>query len=303
VDVPESELPENKILSRLQEMAEAMVPPPSWYGAALSLTQFSSLEERLDVYQDIRRSGDLPEEASIFLVTFLIDDISDVEPDETDDEYGNRMRAIEEQYGLTPGGIWPSGAAPAGYEELLRQSHQAMREFLACNLERFGEPEMARLCRDDPERFQELLDAGRRYFLGKKSDAENVPGMLPHFLACAIAGCMEAEYPIPSGPLGYRYDEGDGLLLIMDLYPTPVELIGGVTDGEVLAPVFSLDVEKLRGVFDSIDTLSWQSSGLPDAEDAHIFVIGDYRRRVVMLHILANAPKDEKPGMKLGRAR
>ena len=59
------------------------------------------------------------------------------------------------------------------------------------------------------------------------------------------------------GPLGYRYNEDDDYWEV-DIYPTPVELIGGAVDGEVIAPGFGLDVEELRSAFEY--TKKWYGS-------------------------------------------
>ena len=90
-------------------------------------------------------------------------------------EYEDRLKAIEKQYRLGEGGVWPSGTAPAGYDELRQQYYQAWGEVFARKLEQFGEGEMARLFRDDEERFNEITDAGREYFFGPESNAENMP--------------------------------------------------------------------------------------------------------------------------------
>ena len=233
----ENDPADNKIHAKLQTVAEAMTTPPPWYDAWAKLTSASPDEERLAVYQAIRRSGTLPHEASFFLVSTLIDDIALRDADDALHDYESRMKAIEKQYRLGEGGIWPSGTAPAGYDELREKYYQAWGELFAKNLEQYGEREMAHLFRDDEERFNQLTDAGRQYFFGAESDAESMPLVWLHRLVEAVAGCMEAGSPM--GPLGYRYGEDDGMWQI-DLYPTPVELIGGAADGEVMAPGFCL---------------------------------------------------------------
>jgi hypothetical protein len=64
------------------------------------------------------------------------------------------------------------------------------------------------------------------------------------------------------GPMGYRYGEEEGFWEV-DVYSTPVELVGGAADGEVVVPGFSLDLEGIRGIFDEITFLGWQSLSLP----------------------------------------
>ena len=72
----------------------------------------------------------------------------------------------------------------------------------------------------------------------------------------AATVCMTPVNPM--GPLGCRYDNEDGLWQI-DLYPTPIELVGGAADGAVVVPGFILDIDTLRGLFDRVDAVSWES--------------------------------------------
>ncbi len=102
----------------------------------------------------------------------------------------------------------------------------------------------------------------------------------------------------PMGPLGYRYGEEEGYWDV-DVYPTPIELVGGASDGEVVVPGFALDVDKLRATFDRIEALVWHSLGFPHDEGPRLVVEGVYQGREVFLQVLACAPEDEEPGMKL----
>ena len=277
-----------------------MAAPPPWHDAWSKLTAASSDEDRLAVYQAIRRCGTLPNEASFFLVSTLVDDIASQDADDALRPYEDRLKVIEKEYRLGEGGVWPSGAAPAGYDALRQEYYRAWGEVFARKLEECGEPEMARLFRHDKAQFDRLTDVGRQYFFGPESDAENLPVVWIHGLVEAVAECMEADSPM--GPLGYRYGEEDGLWQI-DLYPTPVELVGGADDGEVVAPGFSLDIEQLRGLFDRIDALAWQSLGFPSGEGPHVAVEGVYQGHEIFVQVLAYAPDDEEPGMKLDTTR
>ena len=158
----------------------------------MKLTPASTDEDRLPVYQAIRRSGTLPDDASFFLVSAQIDELALQDADEALHDYEDRLKAIKKQYRLGEGCIWPSGAAPAGYEELRQQYYQTWGEVFARKLEQFGELEMARLFRDDEQRFNRLTDAGRQYFFGAESDAESMLFVWLQRLVEAVAGCMEA---------------------------------------------------------------------------------------------------------------
>ena len=100
------------------------------------------------------------------------------------------------------------------------------------------------------------------------------------------------------GPLGFFYQEEDGYWELV-IYPKPVELVGGAEDGEIVAPGFSLDLEELRAEFEQIAACSWQSLGYPDGEGPHVSIEGVYQGHEVFVQVLAYAPEDEEPGMKL----
>jgi hypothetical protein len=104
------------------------------------------------------------------------------------------------------------------------------------------------------------------------------------------------------GPLGFLYQEEEGVWEIV-IYPKPVELIGGADDGDIVVPGFSLDLEDLRGEFERVDAVSWQSLGYPNSEDPHVSIEGVYQGHEVFVQVLAYAPEDEEPGMKLDTRR
>jgi hypothetical protein len=288
--------PNARIDARLKAVAKSADVQPAWYRALAQLTPSSTDEERLAVYQRIRKEGALPDEASFFLVATLIDDIATNNADKALGGYEDRLKTIESEYRLTEGSIWPSGTAPDGYEELRRQYHRAWDNVFADKLEQLGEPEMAQLFREDSARFGNLTDLGRQYFFGPESSAENEPVIWLHQLVDDVARCITADSPM--GPLGYGGSEEDGVWEI-DIYPVLVELIGGAVDGEIVAPDFSLDLEALRILFDQVDGFEWQAIGLTYPEGSRVSIEGLYHGHEVILQVLACAPADEEPGMKL----
>jgi hypothetical protein len=165
---------------------------------------------------------------------------------------------------------------------------QKWNQLFAVKLEEFGEREMADLFREDPEAFQRRSDLGQRFFHGAEAWLDG--------LVEGVAGCMTANSPI--GPLGYRYGEEEGIWEV-DVYPTPVELVGGASDGEIVAPGFSLDLETLRELFDRVDNFGWQSAGFPRGDGPFVEIEGVYRGGTVFVQVFASAPEDEEPGMRL----
>lgn len=117
-------------------------------------------------------------------------------------------------------------------------------------------------------------------------------------LVDAVVGGVQAHNPM--GPIGFLYGEEEGAWEVV-IYPTPVELVGGAIDGEVVSPGFSLDLEILRALFDRVDALQWtaHSLGPDDPERPHISIEGIYRGHEIWLRVLTYAPDDEEPGIKL----
>ncbi len=203
--------------AKLKSIAETAPEKPAWYEAWSSrLGPESSEEERLSVYQAIRDSGVLPEEAGFFLVSLQIDDIASQDAEEDLREYEDRLETIQEAYSFDDGEVWSPGTAPEGYEETRREYHQAWDEVFAKKLEEFGEREMARLLRTDRKRFDQLTEEGRRYFHGDHDPEAEAPILWMKRLVEAVAEHMTADSAM--GPLGYRYGEEEGFWQI-DVYP------------------------------------------------------------------------------------
>jgi len=292
--------PAEKIDAKLKAVAEAAAPKPPWYEAWSQLGPHSSMEERLAVYQAIHRSGNLPDAASFWLVAKLIDDIAAEDADDELGEYEERMGDIEAAYRFDEGEVWSPGSSPEGYRELREEYGRAWDDLFARRLVEFGEPEMAQLFREDREQFERLAEEGRQYFFGPGTPDESVPDLWLREFAETVAANMTADSAM--GPLGYRYREEEGFWEI-DIYPTPVELIGGAVDGEVVSPGFAVDLEGLRAMFERVEAFSWQSLGLAPGEGPYVAIKGSYQGREVYIQLFAYAPEDEEPGMKLDTIR
>ncbi|MHB8900034.1 MAG: hypothetical protein ACYC6Y_14900 [Thermoguttaceae bacterium] len=295
-----NDAPYATVNARLRAMVEALPVAPPWFEAWARLDSNSSVEERLVVCQAIRRSGILSDEASFWLVSYVIDDMASRDSDEVLGEYEAQLQAIEERYGFDDIAIWPSNAAPPEYTLLRQEYYQAWDDLYAREFEKFGEQQMASLFRQDRPQFIERAEKGRQFFYGPKSADECNSVVWLDRLVNAVADATLADGPM--GPLGCRYREEDDFWEV-DVYPTPLELVGGATDGEVVAPPFTFDVEQLRTAFDRIEALVWQSQGFPNDEGPRLIIEGAYRGRGVYLQVLAYAPEDEEPAIKLNTTR
>src|SRR5260370_20402190 len=70
----------------------------------------------------------------------------------------------------------------------------------------------------------------------------------------AVAASMTVHGP--EGPLGLRYRPLDQRWDVQ-IYPLPVEMVGGAHDGGLAAPGFSLDLRAVAAAFDRTRELGW----------------------------------------------
>jgi len=288
------------INAKLGEVAAASPTPPAWYEAWTSLGPQSTKEERLAVYQAIRAAGSVPAEAGFFLVAWILDLLTDDRAEEGLREAEERLEAIRQKYGLDEDASAEEDDVPAEYREAMQQCHDTWDALYAATLEEFGEHDIARLFRENGEEFNQRYEVGRQFFHGPGDDDETEEDEWLDLLQDAVSSCVEADSPM--GPLGLRYREEEGFWEI-SIYPTPVELVGGAHDGKVVVPGFRLDLEQLRQEFESVVEFGWNSLGLNWPEGPHVYVEGVFQGREVYLQVLAYAPEDEAPGLKLDATR
>jgi hypothetical protein len=297
--VPENDHPLHAAINaKLAEIAAASPAPPPWYEAWARLRPESSDTERLVAYRAVRDS--VPEEAGFFLVAWMLDLLTDERAEEGLREAEERLEAIRQKYGLEEDASADSDDVPQEYREAMQQSHDAWDALYAATLVEFGEHDLARLFREDEEEFYEKYEAGRQFFHGPESDDEVEDDVWLNTLLGEVGGCMEADSAM--GPLGLRYSEEEAFWEIC-IYPTPVELVGGRHDGEVVVPGFSLDLDQLRESFDSVVAFHWNALGLNYPEGPHVSIEGVFQGREVYLQVLAYAPEGEEPGLKLDATR
>ena len=117
-------------------------------------------------------------------------------------------------------------------------------------------------------------------------------------LVDAVGNRMEPHSA--TGPIAFHWrQEGD--FWEIAVYYTPGEVIGGVEDGAVIVPGFSLHLQELISAFEKVADACWRSHsfGPHDSLGPHISIEGVYQGHEVWLQILAEAPEDEEPGFKV----
>lgn len=287
---PQDDFPPHvSINAKLAEVVEISPQIPAWYDAWKLLGAQSSPEERLKVYQAVRDAGSLPEDAGFYLVAWQVDAITSDRGETELKEWEDRLDEMSRQDGENDGWDDETSSSSPEYENLLKEYYSAWDNLFARTLREFGENEIASLFESDPKQFEQRHEAGRQYFHGPL-----VPDWLDELVE-AVAGCIEADDPL--GPLGYRWHEESGFWEF-DLYPMPVELVGGAVDGAVVDPGYSLDMTALQAVFDQAKFLYWNTHGYHGSDPPFVSVEGVYEGREMFVRILAAAPEGEEPGMK-----
>jgi len=284
------------INTKLLAIVEASAERPTWYEDWMGLGPESTELERLRVYQAIRNSGDVSTEAGFYLVSWQIDAIASIDAEEALRDIDERLAAIREAHGLEEGEFWSPGEAPKEYEELHAESMETWDGIFTAKLAEFGEYKMLSLFRTDPDYFEQQSNIGQAYFHGPRlAEGAPVPDWLEQLVEVVVAN-VEPDNVV--GPLVFRYGEEDGFWEVV-LYPSPVELVGGTVDGDVVAPGFTLHLEGLRAAFQRVDELCWNALGLVGNDGPYVVIDGEYQGHEVYLRILAYAPEDEEPGTKV----
>ena len=90
-------------------------------------------------------------------------------------------------------------------------------------------------------------------------------------LVDVVSGCMEVHNVMDS--LGFRWGE-EGQFWEMIVYPPPIELVGGAVDGELVSPIFTLNLQKLWSSFDEVTDVNWcvHDFCLQNLEGPHISI-------------------------------
>jgi hypothetical protein len=286
--------PYSTINAKLAEIMVRASAPPAWSESWRSLGPESTDQNRLAVYQAVRDAGSLPPEAGFYLVAWQTD-LMTAEAAQADlQKLDEQLEAIREAHGLEELERWPTGQEPDEYREANEQYIAAYDDLYVRMLERHGEHELASLFRQDRAEFDRQQEDGRVFFHGPRNDGDELPDWL-EVLLDLVTDCIEVESL--AGPLGVRWGQDEDAWEVT-IYPMPVELVGGASDGELVAPGFTLDLERLRTAFTRLDSFGWNALGLGQ-DGPCIKLEGDFMAHELFLRVLAQAPQDEGPGAKL----
>lgn len=286
--------PYDKIDALLRQVAEELPRRPDWYKAVKRLKKSSPLEDRVAAYQAVRDDGCLPEDAGFFLVSFVVDNLTTPKAERATRHLKERMDRLVEEHGLGNRGEREPSEADAEYDALEEQNLAIWDRCFAEQLAAHGEEYMADLFRRYNDEFSHRQEAGRRFFFGPLDSGGAELRATVQELFDEVRQCVHSSSPM--GPLACRWHNDYGFLDVQ-VFPTPMELVGGPHDGAVVNPDVDFDLLQIQGVFDSLLAVTWNIES-DEREYQYLCIQGQYRGRDVWLTIFAGAPEGEKPTIK-----
>jgi hypothetical protein len=287
----------NAVLRTIVTRSRAL---PPWFKAWLRLGSQSTEEERLAVYQAVRAAGSVPAEAGFFLVAWMLTILTHKQAEKELGPSEAEIEFIRKRFGLDEEVPDAHDDLPAEYFEAMQQVHESWGRLYLETIHAHGESDLGHLFAEDRKRFEKQFEIGRRFFHGSESeDADEDDDWLDR-LHGAVSSCVVAHGPMGHLRLNYRKQAGHWEVKV---YPTAVELMGGAQDGEVVTPSFQLDLEQLRGMFESVAALVSNTLGGDCPEGPNVSIQGVFGGREVCMQLLACAAKNEKPGLKLDARR
>jgi hypothetical protein len=275
---------------RINDLLQRTSPPPAWADSWRALAHSSSDEEQLAVLQAIRDSGVLPYEPGAYLVfgqlramaqqadpqAVLGDDYGDFVCDCDGEEFDD-----EEFDDLHAGADWDEDDDDLAQE--LRE------EVLLRLMRQHDEHDLATAFAFDHPAFLDMMSRGERFFARPMPSA---PGRrLPwvRSLLAAVADAIAADGLL--APLELRWDRCPAYHF-MQVFPRPVQLIGGPRDGELIRTGFKLHLDELLTAFEPVHRVMTPVRHRIDAAASgpHVIVKGDYQERPVLLGVWTAPP-------------
>jgi hypothetical protein len=324
----------DEIDALLRTVADELPRRPDWYPRLAQLDRSAIPETRLPVYQAVRDDGCLPEDAGFFLVSYAVEDMS-LDGQRLMQRVGEEMDRMEEEEGDDPAALdeddfdddegfddefdqeafledyrWRhpevelfedaeirAGDTPEEWYERARAV--SLKRHIWKNLTAGGEREMADLFVRHADEYRQRHEKGRRYFFDPpEREAAHLRGAVQE-LYDHVRQCVGSR--LPMGPLACRWSTDFGFI-DLQIFPTPMELVGGPQDGAVIDPDVDFDLLRIQDAFDSIDGIGWTLDG-EDREFHYICFRGIFRGYDVWVTVFAGAPSNEKPTIKSDELR
>jgi hypothetical protein len=295
---------------KLQDIVTACQTPPVWLEAWQHSMRGrrgiikpgqepeASPEERLAVWQAVRDSGAVTEDAGFCLVADQLGFLTEIQVGETLEEIDRRIDSLYAEYGLE---AWRVEAPrnSANFLDFEDRCPLDWERLYPAMMERHGEGDMARLYRTDRERFEERVAAGMAFFCPPEAaepPEAPPPPPAPQWVHDFLDDFLESGCFVQLGRervnIGVRFwPHGD--VPEVWLHLTPTQAVGGPHDGEEITNSFMLAIDRLCGVFDEVIACAWQPfARVPTPFTAHVLAKGTYQGHLFIVRVLHDPDED-----------
>lgn len=266
---------------------------PSWQDAWNSLTSDAGSDERLRAYQTIRDSGDLPEDAALYLISCEAIQMADLQARSCLESIDQAIDKVWEDRGLED---WRANDRREAefYPQFEERCPGHWDALFVETLLTHGQNALATLFKSDRTEFIRRYESGFHYFHSKESsDAHNpwddwLSELVGHVVRTAI------DVDVPGVHCGFMTHQGDDRPIVF-IYVCPFEVVGGDQDGTTSNSTFSVDLTALVALFDVTDELTWQVAVTErrDGADPRVSVRATFRGHPVELAILQHPPEQQ----------
>jgi hypothetical protein len=285
--------PYAQIDSVLRKVARELPRLPDWWPEFLELSPASPDDERLAVYQAVRDDGTFQEHQGNFLVCYCVDQMltrsGAVEPEPVAD----RIERIDELYKL----LDPDRKPLSESNPLEGQPLGVWQSLFLEQLEIHGEVELVELFRRSPVNLITPAKFGQIPFFGTPADNASALRALVQTLYDEVSECVTSDWPM--GKLRLRWDTRMDPILSVTISPTPIELVGGPRDGNLVDPALShVDLMQLQGLFEEVRDFEWAVE-FEERRTQSLTLWGSYGGcPIVMFTFYAGAQEGDRPTLK-----
>ena len=158
---------EDLLISNLDSVLLEKLEDTEWYDRVAELDLETEFEDRVALYQALRKAEVLPDEATFFLVVWAIQAIAEDRSGELyERDYQARFEEMETKYSIDPEEYLEGNIAsvPEDYEALHEEFDKATMALLVATFQAFGEQKIAASFQADPETFAKKFDTGAKFF-------------------------------------------------------------------------------------------------------------------------------------------
>jgi len=142
-----------------------------WEEQASQIDGLTLLEDRIAFYQQLRKEEALPDEATFFLIAWVVEEIVGERAQVLhDQQFATRFAELEAKYHIDPDTLEENSELPEEYVALNIEFAQAIKALFLATFQTFGEHKMASLYRTQPEEFDRRCDVGHTFFFGEEGD-------------------------------------------------------------------------------------------------------------------------------------